>query len=151
MLASRQIRLHTSTRCDFYLHVHSRPIIEFCSELRFAPYPVSFPSLPGELEEAGLQPIAAPSVAGMWREVDDFGWHKVQASPNWSVLPAAERAMTASSDLISIDWGPHAEYVAQGGDGAASAADAPAPAPPSEAAAAPPAAAEEEGESDDEL
>ena len=28
----------------------------------------------------------------MWKAVNDFNWHKVQQSPNWCVLPEAERA-----------------------------------------------------------
>ena len=110
MLASRQIRLHTSTECDFYLHVHSRPIIEHCTKLRFAPYPLTHPSLAIDLEAAGLKPVAGPSVAHLWREVDDFGWHKVQASPNWSVLPSSQRATTSAHGSFSVDWSPHAEY-----------------------------------------
>ena len=27
----------------------------------------------------------------MWKCVDDFGWHRVQKSPNWNVLPKSNR------------------------------------------------------------
>ncbi len=179
MLASRQIRLHTSTDCDFYLHVHSRPIIEHCERLRFAPYPLTHGSLETDLTAAGLKPVGDQAVAHLWREVDDFNWHKVQASPHWSVLPASQRATTSAHSSFQIDWSPHAEYVsgklsagakAPDGTSADSSANSeskggpPTPAShqqgedtPQEAAAgagapAPaPAAADSDGESDDEL
>lgn len=159
MLASRQVRLHTSTRCDFYLHVHSRPIIEHCSALRFAPYPLAFPALAGDLVAAGLQPLGQLPAAAMWREVDDFDWHKVQASPNWSVLPPAQRATAAVHAAVTLDWTPHGEYLEGGTDGgaeegavveAAPAAQEAAPTAPEPAPEPAPAPAAEE-DSDDEL
>ena len=39
------------------------------------------------MEAAGLG-----SDPGMWNQVDDFGWIKKQQSPNWRVIPEAERA-----------------------------------------------------------
>jgi len=169
MLASRQIRLHTSTECDFYLHVHSRPIIEHCSKLRFAPYPLTHPLLAGDMAAAGLKQVGSEGVAHLWHEVDDFIWHKVQASPNWSVLPAAERACSSVHESFRVDWSPHSEYVAgkfdphpiqqedsptdgsaEGGQGAQGSSSPPSQPPPAEAKAAE-AADSESGESDDEL
>lgn len=41
----------------------------------------------------------------MWKAVNDFNWHKVQQSPHWSVLPAAEAApavcLTAGGEVVS--------------------------------------------------
>ena len=79
VVAARQVRLHGSRDCDVYLHAASRPIIEDCSGVRFAPLPAKF--LTGEDE----------GVENLWRSVDDFKWLRAEASPNWSVLPEGER------------------------------------------------------------
>jgi hypothetical protein len=36
-----QMRIHSSTDCDFYLRVRSKPIIEHSSRVRFAPLELS--------------------------------------------------------------------------------------------------------------
>ena len=36
VLAGRQIRIHTSNRCDVYVHAASHPILEHCREFRRA-------------------------------------------------------------------------------------------------------------------
>jgi hypothetical protein len=82
------------TGCDLYLRAGSRPIIEACTGLRFAPLPdrdLSALGLRAALEAAGLPDCAS----GLWRAVDDFGWVKAAASPNWGVLPEGERAAAA--------------------------------------------------------
>ena len=104
-LSSRQIRLHRSTKCDFFLRVLSRPIIEHCDEVRVAPFMLSFPGLVSAWRRAGLSlpPRAAalseetPSarvshLRANWAHVDDFGWHRARQSPHWSIVPAEERA-----------------------------------------------------------
>jgi len=88
MVASRQVRIHDSTSCDFYLHILSRPILEHCSGLRFSPYLLSYPSLQSHLEEAGLNRQDAKE---NWKDVDDFRWLRQQQSPNWSILPGTGR------------------------------------------------------------
>jgi hypothetical protein len=129
MFAARQLRIHTSSRCDYYLRVMSRPIIEHCTGLRFAPYGVAYPQLEAQLAAAGLAgsrpaaggqagppaaggggavAAAAPAAAGtndLWRAVDDFGWHRVQKSPNWDVLPSEQRLTApreAAAGYISV-------------------------------------------------
>ena len=79
--------------CDYYLRCMSRPIIEHCDALRFAPYGLSFEGLQQQLVEAALE---RPTRADMWRCVDDFGWLRVQKSPHWSVLPPALRVGAAA-------------------------------------------------------
>jgi hypothetical protein len=54
-LGARQLRIHTSTGCDWYLHVQSNPIIEHCDKFRVAPYPPLPPSLGSTLADAGLR------------------------------------------------------------------------------------------------
>lgn len=75
-------------KCDFFLQVKSQPIIEHCTETRFAPYALTYPGLPAQLKAAALEGIEG---LGMWRAVNDFNWHKVQQSPNWSIIPDSER------------------------------------------------------------
>lgn len=97
VIAARQFRLHTSTRCDFFIRSRSHPIIEDCSGFRFAPYPLVGNQLDKDLRESDLDPRAASS--GLWRAVDDFKWHKAQHSPNWRELAAGER-MSIKDTLV---------------------------------------------------
>lgn len=83
-LGARQLRMHTSKACDFYIHTASHPVIEHCGGLRFAPYPPLPPHLAAE--HADLH-----ESANMWSAVDDFNWFKHGQSPNWCVIPEGER------------------------------------------------------------
>ena len=78
VVASRQFRMHSSRDCDVYLLTTSRPIIEDCSGIRFAPLPARY--LTGEDE----------GVENQWMNVDDFKWLRQEPSPNWSLLPPEE-------------------------------------------------------------
>lgn len=79
VVASRQFRMHESKNCDVYLRTSSRPIIEDCEGIRFAPLPEAF-----EAEaEVGKE--------NLWNEVDDFNWLKSEASPNWRAMREDER------------------------------------------------------------
>ncbi|KAF2859577.1 TBCC-domain-containing protein [Piedraia hortae CBS 480.64] len=62
---ARQWRMHDSKDTRVYLHVSSRPIIEDCRSITFAP-------LPGD-------------GTNMWNQVDDFKWLKTETNPNWNV------------------------------------------------------------------
>ncbi|CAM8902178.1 unnamed protein product [Rhodiola kirilowii] len=86
VLASHQIRIHFAKRCDFYLRVRSRPIIEDCTGIRFAPYCLQYEGIDGDLKESGLE-----EETDNWSNVDDFKWLRAVQSPNWSVLPEKER------------------------------------------------------------
>lgn len=86
MLASHQIRIHHAERCDFYLRVRSRPIIEDCNRVRFAPYSLRYDGIEKHLEDANLN-----EETSNWVNVDDFKWLRAVQSPNWSVLPENER------------------------------------------------------------
>lgn len=88
MFAARQLRIHTSNLCDYYLQVMSHPIIEHCQRVRFAPYGLKYANSDQLLEKAGL---LTPPRPDMWKNVDDFGWHRVQKSPNWDIVPLTER------------------------------------------------------------
>ena len=79
VVASRQFRMHESRNCDVYLLTTSRPIIEDCSRIRFAPLPESY------LNEGDKQ------IENQWQNVDDFKWLRSDPSPNWSVLDESRR------------------------------------------------------------
>ncbi|CAI8618943.1 unnamed protein product [Vicia faba] len=85
-IASHQIRIHGARRSDFYLRVRSRPIVEDCNGVRFAPYCLSYRGIEEDLRGADLD-----AETGNWANVDDFRWLRAVQSPNWSILPENER------------------------------------------------------------
>lgn len=96
VLASHQIRIHNANASDFYLRVRSRPIIEDCSGVRFAPYRLHYRGIERDLEDAALG-----EETGNWSKVDDFKWLRAAQSPNWSVLPENERIETVDISDVS--------------------------------------------------
>ena len=87
MLAARQVRIHTSSDSTFYLDVRSRPIIEGCTTLSFAPYRLRYDGWDADARVASLndgggggtlQPATSlvETSTSMWCAVDDFGWHR---------------------------------------------------------------------------
>ncbi|CAL5214409.1 unnamed protein product [Lathyrus oleraceus] len=88
-IASHQIRIHGARRSDFYLRVRSRPIVEDCNGVRFAPYCLSYGGIEEDLRGADLD-----AETGNWANVDDFRWLRAVQSPNWSILPENERVGT---------------------------------------------------------
>ncbi|RDW73826.1 TBCC-domain-containing protein [Coleophoma crateriformis] len=79
VVASRQVRMHDCKNVDIYLHCASRPIIEDCANVRFAPIPKCHTS------------NSEDPAQNQWDQVDDFKWLKAEHSPNWSLLPEEER------------------------------------------------------------
>ncbi|KAI9707310.1 MAG: hypothetical protein M1836_000270 [Candelina mexicana] len=79
VVACRQFRMHECRGCDVYLFCASRPIIEGCNDIRFAPLPENY-----EL-------VAEKPIENQWDKVDDFKWLKAEQSPNWSILPSEKR------------------------------------------------------------
>ncbi|KAF1970376.1 tubulin-specific chaperone-like protein c [Bimuria novae-zelandiae CBS 107.79] len=75
----RQYRMHSSKKVDVYLHCSSRPIIEDCETIRFAPLPQHF--MTEDLTGSTNQ----------WDQIDDFKWLKSEPSPNFTTLPDPER------------------------------------------------------------
>ncbi|KAF8039544.1 hypothetical protein BT93_B1916 [Corymbia citriodora subsp. variegata] len=96
LLASHQIRIHNAKASDFYLRVRSRPIVEDCSGVRFAPYRLHYRGIERDLEDARLG-----EETGNWSKVDDFKWLRAAQSPNWSVLPENERIETVDISNLS--------------------------------------------------
>jgi hypothetical protein len=100
--ASRQVRIHSAQNCDFYLKVRSGPIIEFSSGLRFAPLSdiggaaaaaevLGYSEATKYLKLQGLDDDKDGVDSTEWSDVQDFGWLRASASPNWSVLPEEQR------------------------------------------------------------
>ncbi|ODQ51362.1 hypothetical protein SAICODRAFT_66972 [Saitoella complicata NRRL Y-17804] len=79
-VSCHQFRMHDSHDTIIYLRCASKPIIENCSGLRFAPWP--FPTS----NNADFSPMV-----DLWDQVEDFNWLKKQHSPHWSILPEEER------------------------------------------------------------
>ncbi|OHS95628.1 tubulin folding cofactor C [Tritrichomonas foetus] len=67
----KQLRIHQTSKTDFYISIASDPIIEKCTEMRFAP-------LKGD-------------ESGPWDKVKDFDHPETYTSPNWSIIPESER------------------------------------------------------------
>ncbi|PZC80954.1 hypothetical protein B5X24_HaOG213723 [Helicoverpa armigera] len=85
--ACQQLRMHTSTNCDIYLHVTSKGIVEDCTEICTAPYNLYYEDLEKHFNMSGLD-----RNSNNWDRLDDFNWLAPDVpSPNWSVLNAELR------------------------------------------------------------
>lgn len=85
--ACQQLRMHTSSRCDIYLHVTSKGIVEDCVEIRTAPYNLHYNDLEKHFNMSSLD-----KNTNNWDLLDDFNWLAPDVpSPNWSVLDASQR------------------------------------------------------------
>ena len=73
---ARQVRMHECRNVTVYLWCGSHPIIEDCEDVRVAPLPKVFL---GRGQDNGAD-------SNQWDRVDDFGWLKAEASPNWRRL-----------------------------------------------------------------
>lgn len=99
VVACRQLRMHEATNVDVYILCPSRPIIEDCKNIRFAP-----------LAKEGLGRSWEAVGRNMWDQVDDFKWLKSEHSPNWEVLPEAKRVQGrvwsdirgSKKDMVSV-------------------------------------------------
>ncbi|KAF9401416.1 hypothetical protein BGZ94_005212, partial [Podila epigama] len=98
--ACHQSRMHTSTNMDIYLHVTSEPIIEDCTDMRFAPYGQVLPE-----EQLGrlFEVAQLNKDKNYYNKVKDFNWLRQQQSPNWRLLgpdeirPEIAQSVTAKS------------------------------------------------------
>lgn len=90
VVACQQLRLHTSTDIDVYLHVTSRAIMEDCTDVRVAPYSFKYDKLVEDFVSANLD-----INTNNWTGIDDFNWLNVKQSPNWKVIQESDRV---------VDW-----------------------------------------------
>jgi len=89
VVACQQLRMHSSSKCDLYLHVTTRAIIEDCTGLRVAPYDSS---LDGVNLEKLFDGSNLDRLSNHWDGVQDFHWLVAdQPSPNWKILPVEAR------------------------------------------------------------
>lgn len=80
--ACQQLRMHTSTNIDIYLHVTSKGIIEDCSAIRTAPYNLLYEDLEKHFNVSLLN-----RNKNNWEHLDDFDWLAPDIpSPNWSMI-----------------------------------------------------------------
>lgn len=89
----QQLRLHSSTYCDLYMHVTSRAIIEDCTNIRVASNIYRYDGIDNDFIDAGLD-VAKNN----WDNVADFNWLSTNVnSPNWAQMEVCDRI---------IDWEP---------------------------------------------
>ncbi|KAG9319825.1 hypothetical protein KVV02_007227 [Mortierella alpina] len=96
--ACHQSRMHTSKDMDIYLHVTSEPIIEDCTEMRFAPYGQILPS---EQLERLFQAAQLNPARNFFDRVKDFNWLRQQQSPNWRLLDPSEIKPEIASQVLA--------------------------------------------------
>jgi tubulin-specific chaperone C len=82
---AHQIRIHQSQNTDFYIYVASNPIVENVSNVRFAPYMLTYKNIQQHVQSVGL------GDCNLWDQVQDFKWLKQIKSPNWSILEESLR------------------------------------------------------------
>ncbi|KAF9927806.1 hypothetical protein FBU30_002851 [Linnemannia zychae] len=98
--ACHQSRMHTSNNMNIYIHVTSEPIIEDCTNMRFAPYGQILPAK--ELDR--LFEIAQLNQAiNLYDRVKDFNWLRQQQSPNWRLLDENELEPDVVARVLSKD------------------------------------------------
>ncbi|KAM9832641.1 tubulin-specific chaperone C [Neosynchiropus ocellatus] len=87
VFACQQLRAHNTTDTQVYLHITTRAIIEDSKDVSFAPLSWSYPNMEQDFKASSLDPEK-----NNWTQVDDFNWLAAGTpSPNWSVIPEAER------------------------------------------------------------
>lgn len=104
VVASRQFRMHDCKNCDVYLHCSSRPIIERCEGISFAPLPETyvcffflFAIWPRIIVWLTTRQTTESQhgTNNKFDQVDDFNWLKAEQSPHWRILPTEERTKEA--------------------------------------------------------
>lgn len=79
-LIGRQIRIHDSKECKFYLHVTSRTIIENSNNLKFGCYNWFYNEIDSDFVKSGIE-----KNVNNWNQIDDFNCLNTN-SPNWSII-----------------------------------------------------------------
>lgn len=89
-VSCQQLRVHASSHCQLYVEVSSGPVLENCTDIVVAPFPLC------------LTPVdrrgASPASTNRWSEVQDFNWlSRTQPSPHW-------RIMSLHDDSAEVVW-----------------------------------------------
>lgn len=91
----QQLRLHSSSHCDLYMHVTCRAIIEDCQHIRVAPFNLTYANINDDFANAGLD-----LSKNNWADVADFNWLSADVpSPNWRLIDVDDR-VTSWSDYL---------------------------------------------------
>ncbi|KAG9065064.1 hypothetical protein KI688_002385 [Linnemannia hyalina] len=98
--ACHQSRMHTSTNMNIYIHVTSEPIIEDCTDMRFAPYGQILPS--EELDRL-FEAAQLNQGVNLYDKVKDFNWLRQQQSPNWRLLEDSELQPEIVAKVLAKD------------------------------------------------
>lgn len=88
VVACQQLRVHSTSDCDFYVHVTSRAIIEDCERVRFAPFNWKYEGIDEHFKSVNLD-----IKENNWNLVNDFNWLSSVPSPNWKVIEEEERVV----------------------------------------------------------
>eukprot|EP00299_Pterocystis_sp_00344_P018278 c9129_g1_i3.p1 GENE.c9129_g1_i3~~c9129_g1_i3.p1 ORF type:complete len:349 (+),score=66.98 c9129_g1_i3:116-1048(+) len=97
MLSSHQVRIHDCIDCEFYLSAGSKPIIEHCTGLKFAPFRFQYPGLADHQKLVNHAPLE-----NSWQEIQDFRWLRTTQSPNWSLLEESEWKTVVVNDSAEV-------------------------------------------------
>ncbi|KAJ7028721.1 tubulin binding cofactor C-domain-containing protein, partial [Mycena alexandri] len=89
VVGCHQFRMHTSTNVNVYLSIPSTPVIEHCSKIRFAPYPVT------------LQMSGHPYPSAL--SIQDFSHIKSTPSPHWSMLSTEAHIIKWPVDVMTSE------------------------------------------------
>jgi hypothetical protein len=105
--------MHASKNVTVYLHCSSRPIIEDCEGVRFAPLPEIFEKiLMGKGVEEGVKRDEGKLGQNRWDQIDDFGWLKMEPSPHFRILGEEERVREEVwRDVLAVKEGGSVEEV----------------------------------------
>jgi len=104
-LTAHQIRIHESYNTDFYINVASRAIIEYCKDVRFAPYAWLYLAVEKHFKASGFS-FLDKNLPQSWRNIDDFNWLvTTQKSPNWSFIDEGDRSEWNESEIVGEDNG----------------------------------------------
>ncbi|KAF9184648.1 hypothetical protein BGZ51_000072 [Haplosporangium sp. Z 767] len=98
--ACHQSRMHTSNNMNIYLHVTSEPIIEDCTDMRFAPYGQI---LPAEQLNRLFETAQLSQEKNFYDKVKDFNWLRQQQSPNWRLMEPSEIQPEIAAQLMRND------------------------------------------------
>jgi hypothetical protein len=67
-----QLRIHTTNNSDLYVYVNSHPIIEDCSQLRFAPYALEYEGLSADILVSPAAPFSFHLTFHLENTIGDF-------------------------------------------------------------------------------
>ena len=86
VFACQQLRCHSSSKCNLYVHITARGIIEDCNEIYFGPYTFEYHELEQHFKASNLT-----REVNNWKRIDDFNWlSKTETSPNFSFIPESQ-------------------------------------------------------------